>query len=124
MPHFATFSELAAYLMVFMARADGQIHYLEETTLTDQMRRFSGDPGNLLRGATEVCEANPQASVEEVLKANDPLIGRASYDERMELIRSLYGIINADGRVREEEMSTLRAIRTALEHSEGVAPIP
>lgn len=116
-PTFTSFADLAAFLMVHVAHVDGQVHYLEEATLTEQMRQFSGDPDQRLREATQMYLSHSGLKVEEVLESNETLIKNSSYEERMDLIWSLYGIINSDGRVQEEEMGTLRAIRSALEQS-------
>jgi len=116
-PSFNRFADLAAFLMVHIAHVDGQMHYLEEATLTEQMRRFSGDPDQILRSATEAYRSGGSSKVDEILESNEALIGKSTYEERMDLIWSLYGIINSDGRVHEEEMSTLRAIRSKLEQS-------
>ena len=120
---FSTFPDLAAFLLVYMARADGQVHYLEEASLTQELRHFANDPDRLIQQASRICEENRQTNVEDVMKVNQTLIGSVSFSERMDLVESLYGIINADGRVQEEEMRTLRAIRTALEQSEGAIPV-
>lgn len=116
---FQSFTELAAYLMVYIARADGQVHYLEESTLREHLGFFSAAPDAEIRRASELCDANPMVKVQDVLKANESLIGITTFNDRMELIRSLYNIINSDGRVHEEEMATLRSIRMALEQSAG-----
>ncbi|MBL7845832.1 MAG: TerB family tellurite resistance protein [Cyclobacteriaceae bacterium] len=116
---FKSFTELAAYLMVYIARADGQVHYLEESTLRDHLGYFSGEPDAEILRASKCCDANPLVKIQDVLNANESLIGSTSFNDRMELIRSLYNIINSDGRVHEEEMATLRSIRMALEQSAG-----
>jgi len=122
MPVFSSFAELAAYLMVYIARVDGQVHYLEEETLHERMRQFTPAPGQAVVQANETCDAFPTVKVEEVMNANEQLISDATYDERLDLIQSLYSIINSDGRVEEEEMNTLRAVRAGLEQSEAPAP--
>ena len=123
MPVFDTFAELAAYLMVYIARVDGQMHYLEEAALNEQMHQFVSDPDPVVQKVGSLYHDFPLAKVEEVLKANQELIGSSSFEDRMELIRSLYGIINSDGRVQEEEMATLRAVRSALEQSAEATPV-
>jgi uncharacterized tellurite resistance protein B-like protein len=123
MPQFTSFAELAAYLMVYIARADGQLHYLEESTLREHLGYFSAEPEAEIRRASESCDAHPMLKIQDVLKANESLIGSTSFNDRMELIRSLYNIINSDGRVHEEEMATLRSIRMFLEQSAGEAMV-
>ena len=66
--------------------------------------------------------ASTFAKINEVMKANESLISNSSYDERLNLIESLYSVINSDGRVQEEEMQTLRAVRTGLEQFTAPAP--
>ena len=121
-PTFNSFSDLAAYLLVYVALVDGQVHYLEEATLNDRMGQFSPDPDQAIQKATQTYKASTLSKIDEVMKANEKLIGASSYEERMNLIESLYSIINSDGRVHEEEMNTLRAVRSGLEQFETQAP--
>lgn len=121
MTAFTKFSDLAAYLLVYMAKADGQVHYLEDASLTEQMKHFTPEPGPVLAHAEKAYETEPAAKIEDIFAANNQLVESISYDTRMELIRSLYAIINSDGRVQEEEMAALRKIRAGLETSEGHA---
>ncbi len=121
-PTFHSFSDLATYLLVYVALVDGQVHYLEEATLNDRVGQFSPDPDQAIQRATQTYNASTLAKIDEVMKANEKLIGSSSYDERLNLIESLYSIINSDGRVHEEEMNTLRAVRSGLE--QFVAPAP
>ncbi|MBL7850894.1 MAG: TerB family tellurite resistance protein [Cyclobacteriaceae bacterium] len=121
-PTFKSFSDLAAYLMVYVALVDGQVHYLEEATLNDRVGQFCEDPDQALLQATQVVKASTFAKIDEVMKANESLIRDSSYDERMNLIESLYSVINSDGRVQEAEMQTLRAVRTGLEQFTAPAP--
>lgn len=123
MPQFSNFENLAAYLLVYMAHVDGQVHYLEQASLKEQLSHFTRTPDQLILQASKAYDSNPTASVEEVMKGNETLIENVSFDQRMDLIESLYGIINSDGRVQEEEMRTLRDIRTALEQSQGALPV-
>jgi len=120
MTAFQNFSDLAAYLLVYMAKADGQVHYLEDASLTEQMKQFTKEPGPVLAHANKLF-ATESPSIEDIFAANNHLVESVSYDTRMELIRSLYAIINSDGRVQEEEMAALRKIRAGLETSEGHA---
>ena len=121
-PTFNSFSDLAAYLLVYVALVDGQVHYLEEATLNDRMGRFSPDPDQAIQKATQTYNASTLSKIDEVMKANERLISASSYEERLNLIESLYSIINSDGRVHEEEMNTLRAVRSGLEHFEAQPP--
>lgn len=121
MTAFSNFPDLAAYLLVYMARADGQVHYLESASLKEQMQHFTAEPGVALAHADEAFAAEPSVKIEDIFTTNGTLVESISYDTRMELIRSLYGIINSDGRVQEEEMEALRKIRSGLETSEGHA---
>lgn len=121
-PTFNSFSDLAAYLLVYVALVDGQVHYLEEATLNDRMGRFSPDPDQAIQKATQTYNASTLSKIDEVMKANERLISASSYEERLNLIESLYSIINSDGRVHEEEMNTLRAVRSGLEQFEAQPP--
>jgi uncharacterized tellurite resistance protein B-like protein len=121
-PTFNSFSDLAAYLMVYVALVDGQVHYLEEATLNDQVGQFCSDPDEAILRATQTVKASTLSKIDEVMKANESLIRNSSYEERMNLIESLYSVINSDGRVQEEEMRTLRAVRTGLEQLTAPAP--
>ena len=119
MTAFPNFPDLAAYLLVYMARADGQVHYLEDASLKEEMKHFTDQPGAVLKHADEVYVAEPGVSIDDIFSANNQLVESISYDTRMELIRSLYAIINSDGRVHEDEMAALRKIRAGLETSDG-----
>lgn len=121
-PTFNSFSDLAAYLLVYVALVDGQVHYLEEATLNDRMGQFSPDPDQAIQKATQTYKASTLSKIDEVMKANEKLISASSYEERLNLIESLYSVINSDGRVHEEEMNTLRAVRSGLEQFEAQAP--
>lgn len=121
-PTFNSFSDLAAYLLVYVALVDGQVHYLEEATLNDRMGQFSPDPDQAIQKATQTYKASTLSKIDEVMKANEKLISASSYEERLNLIESLYSIINSDGRIHEEEMNTLRAVRSGLEQFEAQAP--
>ena len=121
-PTFNSFSDLAAYLLVYVALVDGQVHYLEEATLNDRMGQFSPDPDQAIQKATQTYKASTLSKIDEVMKANEKLISASSYEERLNLIESLYSVINSDGRIHEEEMNTLRAVRSGLEQFEAQAP--
>lgn len=121
-PTFNSFSDLAAYLLVYVALVDGQVHYLEEATLNDRMGQFSPDPDQAIQKATQTYKASTLSKIDEVMKANEKLISASSYEERLNLIESVYSIINSDGRIHEEEMNTLRAVRSGLEQFEAQAP--
>ncbi len=112
---FSTFAELAAFLMVYVARADGQAHYLEEATLTEQLKNFSPQSEKLLLEATRNYPALKDEKIEDILKANEILLRGASENDRQELIRSLFAVVNSDGRVQTEETSALRVIRAAVD---------
>ena len=115
MPPLSTFAELAAFLMVYVARADGQTHYLEEATLNEQLKNFSSHSEELLLKTTQNYPALQDKKLEDILKANESLLCGASANERAELIRSLFAIVNSDGRVQTEETGALRVIRAAVE---------
>lgn len=121
-PTFSQFSDLATYLLVYVAMVDGQVHYLEEATLNERVGQFSKKPDEAIERATRTYNASTLARIDEVMSANEKLISAASYEERMNLVESLYSIINSDGRVHENEMNTLRAVRAGLE--QVVAPAP
>lgn len=115
MPTFSSFAELSAFLMVYVARVDGQAHYLEEATLAEQMKDFAPDSAELLRHINEAYPRIQEEKIEVVLKANEGLIRSASAEQRKQLIESLFAIVNSDGRVETEETGALRVIRAAVE---------
>jgi uncharacterized tellurite resistance protein B-like protein len=121
-PTFNSFSDLATYLLVYVALVDGQVHYLEEATLNERVGQFCPDPDKAIERATKTYNASTLAKIDEVMSANEKLISASSYEERMNLIENLYSVINSDGRVHEEEMNTLRAVRAGLEQFEAPAP--
>ncbi len=115
MSPFPSFAELAAFLMVYVARADGQAHYLEEATLEEQLKNFTPHSEELLQKTTKIYPTLQVEKIEDTLKANESLLCGASANERAELIRSLFAIVNSDGRVQTEETGALRVIRAAVE---------
>lgn len=121
-PTFNQFSDLATYLLVYVALVDGQVHYLEESTLNERVGQFTPNPDQAIERATQTYKASTLARIDEVMSANEKLISASSYEERMNLVESLYSVINSDGRVHEDEMNTLRAVRAGLE--QFVAPAP
>lgn len=115
MSPFSSFPDLAAFLMLYVARVDGTAHYLEEATLTEQLKNFSPNSEGLLLEAARNYPALKDEKIEDILKANESLLRGASGIERQELIQSLFAVVNSDGRVQSEETGALRVIRAAVE---------
>lgn len=115
MSPFTSFPELAAFLMLYVARADGSAHYLEEATLDEQLKNFTPNSEDLLQKITKAYPALQQEKIEDILKTNESVLCGASANEREELIRSLLAVVNSDGRVQTEETGALRVIRAAVE---------
>lgn len=115
MPAFPNFPHLAAFLMVYIAKSDGQTHFLEETTLVEQLNSFTDDSQGLLKKINLTYPKIQDEKIEAVLKDNESLIRASSNEERLQLIQSLFAIVNSDGRVQSEETGALRVIRGALE---------
>jgi uncharacterized tellurite resistance protein B-like protein len=113
---FQTFEELAAYLLLYVARVDGNIHYLEEATLKELLGGLTKDDTKLhLAQATFL--ANSNVKIEQLLRDNQALIQQEPKDRRQQLIEALFAVVNSDGRVQEEETGALRIIRGALAFS-------
>lgn len=110
---FQTFDELAAYLLLYVARVDGQIHYLEEATLKELLGSLTQDDSKIHQ-AQATFQANPNVKIEEVLSNNDALIRQTQQEQRQQLIEALFAVVNSDGKVQGEETEALRTIRKAL----------
>ncbi len=110
---FQSFDELAAYLLVYVARVDGQIHYLEEATLKELLGSLSPDDAKLQR-AQSTFQAHPNVKIEQVLSANESVIAQTQLEQRQQLIEALFAVVNSDGKVQGEETEALRTIRKAL----------
>jgi len=109
-----TFPDLASFLMLYVARVDGNAHYLEEATLAGQLKTFAEDSEELLRLTSAAYPKIEEENLEVVLKAHEELIRSASPEQRRQLIESLFAIVNSDGRVQTEETQALRMIRKAF----------
>lgn len=110
-----TFPDLAAFLMLYVARVDGNAHYLEEATLARQLEAFAEDSEALLRRISSAYPKIEDEKIEVVLKAHEALIRSASPEQRKKLIEGLFAIVNSDGKVQSEEMGALRVIRGVME---------
>jgi len=110
---FQTFDELAAYLLLYVARVDGQIHYLEEATLKELLGSLTQDDAKI-QNAQSIFQANPNVKIEQLLSDHKALIQNEPQDRRQQLIEALFAVVNSDGRVQEEETGALRVIRVAL----------
>ena len=115
MKSFDSFPELAAYLMVHVAHSDGQIHFLEEATLIDNLRSFSTEAEALLKQTLEIHKSLAAEKFSDVLLANQAHLQTATVEEKQNLVRLLFSIVNSDGKVQREETQELRTIRAALE---------
>ncbi len=115
---FQTFDELAAYLLLYVARVDGQIHYLEEATLKELLGSLTQDDSKLHQ-AQATFQSNPNVKIEEVLSTNQSIIQQTPQEQRLLLIEALFAVVNSDGRVQTEETSALRLIRGALAFSQS-----
>jgi uncharacterized tellurite resistance protein B-like protein len=109
-----TFPDLAAFLMLYVARVDGNAHYLEEATLAGQLKAFAEDSEALLHRISAAYPKIEDEKIEVVLKVHEDIIRSASPEQRKQLIESLFAIVNSDGKVQSEEMGALRVIRGAL----------
>ncbi len=113
-----TFPDLAAFLMLYVARVDGNAHYLEEATLVGQLKAFAEDSAELLHRISTAYPKIEDEKIEVILKAHEELIRSASPELRRQLIESLFAIVNSDGKVQSEEMGALRVIRAVLDKME------
>lgn len=109
----STFEELAVHLLLYVARVDGQVHYLEEATLRDLLGDLSTDDA-MIRGAQSAFQANPITKIDEFLKTNDSIIQGAPEKKRQQLVEALFAVVNSDGKVQGEETEALRTIRKTL----------
>ncbi len=110
---FQTFDELAAYLLFYVARVDGQIHYLEEATLKELLGSIMQDDSKLQQ-AQAIFLANSNVKIEELLSANETIVQQSPPEQRQQLIEALFAVVNSDGKVQGEETEALRTIRKAL----------
>lgn len=111
---FNHFADLAAYLMVSVARIDGNLHYLEEATLKDLLKDLFPSHEGLLERAETAHKSNPGLKIEEVLKAHEGMIRSTPASERQSLLEALFGIVNSDGKVQQEETSLIKLIRSSI----------
>jgi len=111
---FSSFAEFAAFLMVYVARADGQLHHLEEETLVERLRYFGDDTQTLLQKVAPQAAQLEEAKLSTVLRENYDNLQPVATQDREYLIKSLYAIVNADGRVQAEETQVMKRLREIL----------
>lgn len=111
---FSSFAEFAAFLMLYVARADGQLHHLEEEILKERLRYFSRETETLLEKFYAMTAELEDPKLTCVLRENLDSLKPVSAQDREYLIKSLYAIVNADGRVRAEETQVMKRLREIL----------
>lgn len=108
---FQSFAEFAAFLMVHVARADGQWHHLEESVLHEKLGYFTSNGEQILTQMMALYPSIDKTKLPDFLRENFERLEPVSDQDRQELVRSLYAIVNADGRVHEEETQIMKLLR-------------
>ena len=111
---FQTFPEFAAFLMAHVAMADGQLHHLEEATVAEKLQHFGNDYRQWMDTAVDQARSTDTSKMTEILTENYQRLQPVAEHDREHLIRSLYAIVNADGRVQEEESQMMKRLREIL----------
>ncbi|MBS1543272.1 MAG: TerB family tellurite resistance protein [Bacteroidetes bacterium] len=106
----------AMLLLVHLASADGSLHPAEEDVILKEGTSLfnSHDVASLLASTrehwTRLGMVNAMAEIDENLL----LLGSLNEAQRNRLYSLLFDVINADGRVREEETTFLKKVKFHL----------
>ena len=100
--------------MVHVANSDGQLHFLEEATVIDNLKKFTPDGEELLKQTLVAIKSAKDEKLSDILKSNDDLLKSATPEEKLNLLKMLFSVVNSDGKVQGEETEALRTLRVVL----------
>ena len=104
-------------LLLHMACVDGSLHPNEKDTILERMKGLFPDISALNEKLTESELQYGKlgyARAEELLRISLPKFSHIDPIKRKEIYAALFDIINANGRVNEEETQTLQIFKTWL----------
>ena len=106
--------DFTLFLFLHMARVDGSLHPNERETIIEKMRELFSDSS--FDGKLETLELSYEklryGAAEELLKDGFNRFSTADPSIRKEIYVALFDIINANGRVNEEETQVLHIFKS------------
>ena len=112
-----TLENYCLLILTYMASADSSFHAAEEDAITENISRMF--PGfeqlnqRLAESLSQIHKAGNE-QIEKHIQDNSSLLGTLTSEQRKSLYSYLFEVLNADGRVNEEETRFLRTLRTYL----------
>lgn len=105
------------FLLLHMGRVDGSLHPNERDTILEKMKELF--PGNssfeqMLTGMEMQYAQLKYGAAETILKEGLQKFAHIDLLKRNEIYSALFDIINANGRVNEEETQTLQTLKSWL----------
>ena len=104
-------------LLLHMGHVDGSLHPNEKDTILDRMKEMFPAVSSLIEKFTEMELLYGKlgyARVEDLLKITLPKFSHIDAVKKREIYSALFDIINANGRVNEEETQTLQIFKSWL----------
>ncbi len=108
------FEDFTLFLLLHMGHVDGSLHPNEKDTIFERIRElFQNDSLSTEKFAEMelMHEKLGQVRAGELLRISMPKFSHIDPDKKKEIYAALFDIINANGRVNEEETQTLKVFR-------------
>lgn len=117
MPELESIEDFAILILVHMATVDGSLHPTEMDTIADRIQKLFPQISNVKEKMFQISESivrKGKEFSEKVIEDGAAKLNVLTTDQKKELYVMLFDIINADGRVNQEETRTLRLLKTHL----------
>lgn len=109
--------ELFLFIAVYVASADGSIHTTELDTIHAKANELFPQIESLdqmiLSAEASILRTGREAA-EKHIEGNLETLSRLHPAQKASLLQFLFDVLNADGRVNEEEIRIIRKLRSAL----------
>lgn len=107
--------DFSLLVLVHLASVDGSIHPTEQDAIVEKVRELFPDMTTIedrLALVTETIKKMGKESSEKMIEENLGQLKILSPGQKQTFYTLLFDIINADGRVNEEETRTLRMLKS------------
>lgn len=109
--------DFTLFLFLHLGRVDGSLHPNERDTILEKMAEIFPGKSDLNESLTEMekeYSALGYVNSEDLLKNSLAKFSQLASNTKSKIHQALYDIINANGRVSEEETKTLQFLKTWL----------
>ena len=107
--------EFTLFILLHMGHVDGSLHPNERDTIVDRMKQLFPEHPSVEESLIEMevhYRSLKYGSAEIILKEGFQKFSHVDPAKRLEIYASIFDIINANGRINEEETQTLQFMKT------------